>query len=561
MKALTYLTRLEKLKTAFGINQEISKGKLLKKLQNRRLTSVSQVIRLHDVLCFMYAYPDSNESFLTTKSMLDSFSKRSDLIAFKNKLINSGIAGTDIHYQFFWPMACWIADNWPEFFYILWDDIENEEKLLKIIPFMVTSSESGIFDEYDFDAKEWLNRLKNIKETEAEFFVLRLKQTYATDLEREAFHDDLNLNYTLQSSQTTPNISNSVFSKSRITFHKNALNTKRPALKSAIKNTDFKVKTPSTKDCNLLVSLARKTMLTHERDLDSFSYGNARDIKLIDFDDGYQIACIGMIPERRYLLHTTYGFLNMKNGLPIGYFQISSIFNYAEVAFNLFSPFRGAEASLIFTRNMSVAHKIFDVNSFVLDPYQLGHDNPDGLKSGVWWFYNKLGFKPMKVRIQKILRQELQKMKKNSSYRSNLTILNDLASDNMFYNLNDNEKDYHVLGNIGYVSIAISQHLASRYGARREFGLNICLKDTLAITGTKNKYNAMIQSEKIAWQRWSPLVSSLGKINKWTTKERKQLGEIISAKGQDDELVYLKKINNHRKLKNKILSTANKHTS
>ena len=64
MKTLTYLNRLEKLKTTFGINQQFSKSILLKKLQNRRLTNVGQVIRLHDVLCFMYAYPDSEEIFL-----------------------------------------------------------------------------------------------------------------------------------------------------------------------------------------------------------------------------------------------------------------------------------------------------------------------------------------------------------------------------------------------------------------------------------------------------------------------------------------------------------------
>ena len=167
----------------------------------------------------------------------------------------------------------------------------------------------------------------------------------------------------------------------------------------------------------------------------------------------------------------------------------------------------------------------------------------------------------MDVRIKKILRQELQKMKKNSSYRSSLTVLNELASDNMFYNLNDNEKDYKTLGKIGSVSIAISQYLASKYGANREFGLEICLKETLALTGRKNKYNIMIQSEKNAWQRWSPLVSSLGKLSNWSSADRKQLGEIISAKGNDNELVYLKKINNHLKLKNKILTLANRHAS
>ena len=28
----------------------------------------------------------------------------------------------------------------------------------------------------------------------------------------------------------------------------------------------------------------------------------------------------------------------------------------------------------------------------MIDPYQLGLENDDALKSGAWWFYQKLGF-------------------------------------------------------------------------------------------------------------------------------------------------------------------------
>ena len=38
---------------------------------------------------------------------------------------------------------------------------------------------------------------------------------------------------------------------------------------------------------------------------------------------------------------------------------------------------------------------LFGCDSFAIDPYQLGHHNAEGLSSGAWWFYYKLGFRPI----------------------------------------------------------------------------------------------------------------------------------------------------------------------
>jgi hypothetical protein len=37
---------------------------------------------------------------------------------------------------------------------------------------------------------------------------------------------------------------------------------------------------------------------------------------------------------------------------------------------------------------------VFGTTSFSIDPYQLGKGNDEGLESGAWWFYAKLGFRP-----------------------------------------------------------------------------------------------------------------------------------------------------------------------
>ncbi len=36
---------------------------------------------------------------------------------------------------------------------------------------------------------------------------------------------------------------------------------------------------------------------------------------------------------------------------------------------------------------------LFNVDTFTVYPYQLGYGNDEGLKSGAWWFYQKLGFR------------------------------------------------------------------------------------------------------------------------------------------------------------------------
>ena len=35
----------------------------------------------------------------------------------------------------------------------------------------------------------------------------------------------------------------------------------------------------------------------------------------------------------------------------------------------------------------------FGCTSFSIEPYQLGRDNDEGIESGAWWFYRKLGFR------------------------------------------------------------------------------------------------------------------------------------------------------------------------
>ena len=176
------------------------------------------------------------------------------------------------------------------------------------------------------------------------------------------------------------------------------------------------------------------------RAIDTFSQGSVDDVRLVDCGDGLQFTCIGTLPQRRYLFPTVYGFLNINNGVPIGYFQVSILFDMAEISFNTFNSFRGSDAAHNYAKALAMTHRMFGTRTFMLDNYQLGCENKEGLLSGVWWFYYKLGFRTRNSSIKKLVRKELDRMKRQSGHRSDLATLNKLAEDYMYYELDPANK-------------------------------------------------------------------------------------------------------------------------
>ena len=177
MNPVSTLNRLNKIKFLFGTGIVNEKLELLKVLHKRRLSTQNQVKLLHDVLIFMSAYPDDKIILEQVSLMLVEFDRRSDLRRFRHDLVNSGIKGTAIHYNLFWPMARWVVSNWPDCIRINWNDFENSDKLQELLPQMVTFSESSLFDEYDLTPRQWIDQLKSRGETDAHFFIKRMGGT------------------------------------------------------------------------------------------------------------------------------------------------------------------------------------------------------------------------------------------------------------------------------------------------------------------------------------------------------------------------------------------------
>ena len=90
------LRALERVKDQYGADSAAAKLVLLRRLERAELRSAHAVRRLHEVLCFLHAYPDDARVLAQVERMLARFAARSDLARSRAALADTGIAGTAI---------------------------------------------------------------------------------------------------------------------------------------------------------------------------------------------------------------------------------------------------------------------------------------------------------------------------------------------------------------------------------------------------------------------------------------------------------------------------------
>ncbi len=305
----------------------------------------------------------------------------------------------------------------------------------------------------------------------------------------------------------------------------------------------------------MLVDLARTTMATRSRDLDAFAYADANDVRLVDCGGGLQLAYIGMVAQRRLLLETLYGFLALKNGVPVGYGTTAVLFESAEVAFTIFDTFRAAEAASIYARVLGTARHLFGADTFVIDPYQLGQDNDDAVRSGAWWFYQKMGYRPRDAAAQRIMRRELRRMKANPRHRSSEATLKKLAASEVFLSLGKQRDDVLGVLPLANVGLCVTRYLADRFGADRAGATKDCSEEVRTLLGVRT-LQGFTAGERLAWQRWAPLIMILPGVKSWPRASKRALVEVVRAKGGRRESDYAHLFNRHRRLRRAIRTLA-----
>src|SRR4029078_1471942 len=277
-----------------------------------------------------------------------------------------------------------------------------------------------------------------------------------------------------------------------------------------------------------VLDLAREASTLRYRELYGFTHGDPRRVLHANIGRGVDIFVLGVPPEKRLPLRAYHAAMIFKNGVPVGYFEGLSLFERMEGCFNLYYPFREGETAWLYARTLHIFYHLCGVSVFTLDPYQIGYENEEGIESGAFWFYRKLGFRPTNPEVMKLVLNEEKKIAARPGYRTSLNTLRKLAESPMIFELeqtNAGDWDRFQLRNLG---LAVQRRMASSYRGDAERFRTGTVKELERSLGIRA--DAWPEAARTALRDYAAALSLVNDLDRWSYVEKQALVKIIRAK-------------------------------
>ena len=337
----------------------------------------------------------------------------------------------------------------------------------------------------------------------------------------------------------TWNLGNSRFSTSKNVFPLRHIQTREGGMRNRPRRARREIQRPlesieklSSREGTRLIDVAMASLAVRHRETWHFNHANPREVYLADVGQGITIAVFGLLPEFRFPLECTMGYLILSNGVPIGYGGSSIVFRQINTGINIFDEYRGSEASYLWVQVMRVYHALVGCTRFIANAYQFGGDNDEALKSGAFWFYYRLGYRPVLKAARKLAQREAARIRRNRKYRSDIKTLRRLGSCDMHLTLpGARVSDLFEERWIETSSMLATEILGASGGITR----NAAAKKVAASVARDleiRSFGRWSVSERRAFRNIAPLVAAAGPGN-WTKEARKRGQSPFQEKGSD----------------------------
>lgn len=204
--------------------------------------------------------------------------------------------------------------------------------------------------------------------------------------------------------------------------HQQLLNTPLPAPEKL-----------STQQQLVYQQVIQRALVLMARETDPSTFMDLTTLRVYSLERGIQIALFGMEPERQLPYVSYVGYMLFRNGYPLAYGGSWIWGGYAKFGLNIFEPYRGGESGYILCQLLRVYKQAFNLKAIEIDAYQFGLDNPDGIRSGAYWFYYRYGFRSQLPALRRLADREKKRMQENPSYRSKESTLLQFTQSNMIW--------------------------------------------------------------------------------------------------------------------------------
>jgi hypothetical protein len=562
-KLAALLAQLEQARAQIGIIPE-------RKLQQEivRLLSAADravvgkdaesLIRLHDLLLFFRAFPPSLAVLRLAETLLRKIEIKvkaglaagADPDDFAPEEV-AGIAGTVVEAAFSYPMVCWLVEHYAKAIAIQWKDYERDPQRGLIWPRFFPLMEEDSLIEANVPYLDWLKAARG-RQTELPWLIKQFQRLPISEKEKGSLYDSLEIMVRWDMSGSSASRTLSRKPVKQFYFHREPLIQRRQvSFKDELAKPALPVKALPRQQAEKTLDRVKEVLGVRYRELYGTSNADPAWVVQSDIGRGAEIYLCGLPPEKRLPLRAYLAGFTIKNGVPINYFECSSLFDWTEIGFNTFPAYRDGETAWVYAQTLRLLKQLHGTNAVSVYPYQIGDENEEAISSGAFWFYRKLGFRSMHPELEKLAQAEEKKITANSTYRTPARTLRRLSKANVVYELPQAQRGAWDRFSIRNVGLAVQRRMARDFGGDAE-AMRKAATTQLARELCLNPLQLKAH-ERTAFADFAMVMSLVPDFPRWSSEEKAALPAIIAAKAAKTEQSYQRLLIRHTRLRRAIL--------
>ena len=553
------LSQLEEYRYLFGPGETARVVALLNSVASVRYSDSRYLIRLHEALLFLRAFPQGPGVVRKAEKLLNTFWERVQELRKRGVDLSSwdtfefsGVTGTAIENTLSFDDARWLIGRMPGKVEIAWDNYEPGRELGSTWPRFMPLLEDDADVEADTPWRQWLEAAQGKKSASPEWLIRRFEGLALSEHDKAELYDSLRL-------PLRWDLGNSRVSRTRnwervrkAFYHTGPLISRsQVSLAEELERNPPALVKLSREQGKRVMDTIREVMLVRYRELYGTTLGDPASVVRADIGRGTLIYLWNLPPDRRLPLRAYVAGLTVKNGVPINYIEAIGLCEWMEVGFNTFYTFRGGETGWVYAQVLRCLCHLMGTTCVSVYPYQLGHDNEEAIESGAFWFYRKLGFRPGRPKLLRLVEREEGKIAANPKYRTSARTLRRLAAGHVFYELPGSDVGAWDTFSTREIGLRVNAHMARKFGGdARRMRAESARSMARILSANSTLWSA---PEKTSLENFAVAFALVGDLFSWTRKEKDALVQIIRAKAARDEMKFLHLTQTHARLRDALL--------
>ena len=566
------LSQLEAARNRFGRGAAAATIRLLDQLARHDFRDAGPLIRFHEALLFLRAFPQSAALVRRVEALLNTFHLRieklrergADMSEFDD-FDTSGIAGTTMQDALNFEAARWLARRIPRQVEIAWDDYwgdyEAERAMGSTWPRFVPLLEEDADVEANIPWRRWLDAARG-RERELDWLIRHFERLPLSPRERAELYDSLHLPLRWRLENLKLSRTRNWSRPRQFYYHTKPLIVRREVrLADELSRSAPRLVKLSRRAGERVMDRIREVMAVRYRELYGTTLGDANSVVRVDLGRGEQGRGVTMyfwsLPaERRLPLRAYVAGFTLKNGVPINYIEAIGLCEWNEVGFNTFYTYRQGETAWIYAQALRALCALTGATTISVYPYQIGQNNDEALDSGAFWFYRKLGFRSGNPELEELACKEELKIAASPKYRTAKKILKQLAEAHMFYELPGSECGAWDEFSTRAIGLGVNREMAREFeGDSEQIRRAAAAKVSRALGVDVTRWNSL---ERHAFSNWALVLAMIPDLSGWQAREKREAALMIRAQAGRDEMRYLRLTQRQARLRREILRLGRK---